>query len=197
MRTRTEVCIFTVLVTIRPLGWPLYTRRLQSFFLSSPPWKTTSGARCAPIVRDCAPFACRYATSVGRLKRRRRGRALEQAARAHVQQAFRERPYPAPAFRAASTAAAPAPAAPLVLLAPAVAQVSRGCGGRAGAPLLPLGKASGGHQWQRPMSKSSWRRLRPAGSPEASFSTHQITPQAARGFGRPRPIRRYGRARRP
>ena len=32
-------------------------------------------------------------------------------------------------------------AAPLVLLAPSVAQVSRGCGGGAAAPLLPLGTA--------------------------------------------------------
>ena len=171
-------------------------------------WLTPSNfsRRARGHSRDCAPFACRHATSSGRLKLRRRRRAHEQAARAHVRQTFRGRPHRSRA--AASAAAASARAAPLVLLhAPAFAQVYRGYGGRACALLLPLGKASGRHQWQPPMWKSSLRRLRSAGFPEASVSSSRSRlglPEASASPGQagawaalaPRPYRARSRHRR-
>ena len=45
----------------------------------------------------------------------------------------------------------------------------------------------------RAVSRTSWLRLRPAGSPEAPL----VTLQAAPSFGQPRPISRFGRACRP
>ena len=50
----------------------------------------------------------------------------------------------------------------------------------------------GGGSWRHSLSKTSWRRPRPAGSPEASYQ-RQIVLQAASSVGPPRPMSRLGR----